>query len=334
MPAYHKNKDESITTKERVKLYMTCKKCGKQLSPYAYMCGCGEKVTAEEWGVIQIETTGLDVMKDEILRIVILDRHGTAVLNRLYRPRTVTTWEEAQKINHINPRNVAECPVLTEKEVKMISDRYLSRFTTLVTNTSKFTRSFLIAAGFEFPRLVGISGLFESYLEENQKVYFSSGLNACAEYFGYSKYGIRDDFNRMEKAQKIWFCYQNLKLLRLDTLFSEMQGKFETGGVTYETFLSEAQMLDYLKTLHVCSLMDMELPILYYDGMFMPAPTNEVYLLGVSFKDDEEKREVSRVVLCVKNRIVALKETAFVEMQARYRESLEEKEPTLFDMFV
>lgn len=190
---------------------MTCKKCGKQLSPYAYMCGCGEKVTAEEWGVIQIETTGLDVMKDEILRIVILDRHGTAVLNRLYRPRTVTTWEEAQKINHINPRNVAECPVLTEKEVKMISDRYLSRFTTLVTNTSKFTRSFLIAAGFEFPRLVGISGLFESYLEENQKVYFSSGLNVCAEYFGYSKYGPRDDFNRLEKAKKIWFCYQNLK---------------------------------------------------------------------------------------------------------------------------
>lgn len=62
----------------------------------------------------------------------------------------------------------------------------------------------------------------------------------------------------------------------------------------------------------------------------MPEPTSEVYLLGIEFKKEEDMREVDRVVLCVKDRIVAVKEASFVEMQKREKQ---EEDVSLFDLF-
>lgn len=310
---------------------MVCEKYGKEIDAYSTRCSCGENAVPEEWGVIQIETTGLHPeLGDEILKIVLLNRHGEVVLNRLYRPTSKRVWDEAEKINHISPEDVAGCSVLKGREAEDLSKLYLSRFTKLVTNESSFVKQFFKFFNIGAPQIIGINGLFEDYMSERNELVFSKGLRTCAQYFHYDDCQLGERQRKVDKAYQIWFCYQCLTGFNKKELFANMRGVFTVGGITYETFSSEEQILDYLKQLRLCPLLTQESPTLYYDGVFMLEPTNEVYLLGIEFKKEEDMREVDRVVLCVKDRIVAVKEASFVEMQKRAKQ---EKEVSLFDLF-
>jgi DNA polymerase III subunit epsilon len=62
---------------------------------------------------LDLETTGLDPAKDEILEIGILADSGEVLLDSLVRPERHREWPEAQKINGISPADVAEAPTLT-----------------------------------------------------------------------------------------------------------------------------------------------------------------------------------------------------------------------------
>lgn len=310
---------------------MVCEKCGKEIGAYSTRCSCGGNAVPEEWGVIQIETTGLHPeLGDEILKIVLLNKRGEVVLNRFYRPASKRVWDEAEKINHISPKDVAGCSVLKGREAEDLSKLYFGRFTKLVTNESSFVKQFFKLLNIETPRIIGINGLFEDYLSERNELVFSKGLKACAQYFRYDDCQLGERQRKIDKAYQIWFCYQCLTELNKEQLFANMRGVFTVSGLTYETFISEEQMLDYMKSIRLCPLLAQESPTLYYDGVFMPEPTNEVYLLGIKFKKEEDVREVDRVILCVKDRVVAVKEASFVEMQKRKKQ---EEDISLFDLF-
>lgn len=63
---------------------------------------------------LDVETTGLDSRRDEILQLSIIDGGGNVLLDRKYRPVHVASWPDAQKIHHIGPADVSRCKPIIE----------------------------------------------------------------------------------------------------------------------------------------------------------------------------------------------------------------------------
>ena len=69
---------------------------------------------------LDLETTGLDPVRDEILEIGILDDEGEILLDSLVRPERHQTWPAAQRINGIDPAAVADAPTLAALRPRLI----------------------------------------------------------------------------------------------------------------------------------------------------------------------------------------------------------------------
>lgn len=63
---------------------------------------------------IDVETTGLDEIKDEILSLAIVDFEGNVLFSELVKPPTRKRWPNAQKINGISWSDVKDKPQLSE----------------------------------------------------------------------------------------------------------------------------------------------------------------------------------------------------------------------------
>lgn len=70
---------------------------------------------------IDIETTGLNLIEDELLQISIIDGEGRTLYNSFLKPMYVSEWTEAMKINHITPDMVADSPNIYEEMPKINS---------------------------------------------------------------------------------------------------------------------------------------------------------------------------------------------------------------------
>jgi DNA polymerase-3 subunit epsilon len=69
---------------------------------------------------LDLETTGLDPDRDEILEIGLLDEDGTVLLDTLVRPIRRTSWPGAQRVNNIAPDAVAQAPTLESIRPRLI----------------------------------------------------------------------------------------------------------------------------------------------------------------------------------------------------------------------
>lgn len=58
--------------------------------------------------VLDTETTGLSPLNDEMLQLSIIDGEGNKLFDELLKPTKNKSWKEAEKINHISPRMVAD----------------------------------------------------------------------------------------------------------------------------------------------------------------------------------------------------------------------------------
>ena len=69
---------------------------------------------------LDLETTGLDPVRDEILEIGILDDDGEILLDSLVRPDRHQAWPAAQRINGIDPVAVAAAPSFAALRPRLI----------------------------------------------------------------------------------------------------------------------------------------------------------------------------------------------------------------------
>ncbi len=74
---------------------------------------------------LDIETTGLNPMKDEVLQVSAIDGFGNVLFDEYIRPTRHTEWPEAQAINHITPDMTANARTLSEvmPELQQLIDR-------------------------------------------------------------------------------------------------------------------------------------------------------------------------------------------------------------------
>ena len=95
--------------------------------------------------IIDLETTGLDRFKDEILSCAIVDKNGTVLFDRMFKPVRRERWPAAEKVNHISPKDVALCSSFAESrdDIQQIIDQH----TAIVGYNVEFDLKFLEANG-------------------------------------------------------------------------------------------------------------------------------------------------------------------------------------------
>ncbi len=64
--------------------------------------------------VIDLETTGLDLLKDEILQVSIIDGNYNTLMNEYCKPETIQEWQAAEAVHGILPAMVKDKPLFKE----------------------------------------------------------------------------------------------------------------------------------------------------------------------------------------------------------------------------
>ena len=88
---------------------------------------------------LDIETTGLDIMEDEILQVSIINGRGRTLYNSYIRPERKREWKDAEKINKISWEAVRNAPSLKHEKKKI--ERILRKAGLIVGYNHKATVS-------------------------------------------------------------------------------------------------------------------------------------------------------------------------------------------------
>ncbi|MEA3642265.1 MAG: 3'-5' exonuclease [Lamprobacter sp.] len=91
---------------------------------------------------LDLETTGLDPNRDEILEIGLLDANGQILLDSLVRPEHHRHWIGAQAIHGIRPEDVRDAPTLDSLRPQLIA---LLTDAEVVIYNAEFEQGFLRA---------------------------------------------------------------------------------------------------------------------------------------------------------------------------------------------
>lgn len=175
--------------------------------------------------VIDTETTGLSPDEDELLQLSIVDESGCMVYNSLFRPERHTSWEEAEKINHITPEMTAKAP--TFKEMLPMINEIFSYCGVVIGYNTGFDLSFLQMAGVEFRddiKVIDVQAMFTPIAGEwdwQQNKYKWQSLVKCAEYCGYEWHGNVHD--SLADALATLYCYNSFVELMLTSKETDVE---------------------------------------------------------------------------------------------------------------
>lgn len=161
---------------------------------------------------IDTETTGLVSSVDEILQVSIVDESGDTLYNCYFKPRNHTEWTEAEKVNHITPEMVRNCPDISRGTAAI--SRILVSAEKIIGYNTPFDLDFLRAAGVIIPERAEIVDVMQMFSEikgdwdevRNQVKWHK--LTECAEHYGYKWSGAAHD--SLEDARATLYCYNRI----------------------------------------------------------------------------------------------------------------------------
>lgn len=112
----------------------------------AEICAAVAKEPTDLKLVFDLETTGLNPDKDEILEAAIVTTDGEILFESRFKPETVKEWPGAQNVNGISPKDVENAPGLIDKIGEMAT--LLQNAKTIVAyNGKQFDVPFLAKYG-------------------------------------------------------------------------------------------------------------------------------------------------------------------------------------------
>ena len=138
--------------------------------------------------VLDIETTGLD-SEDELLQVSMIDGYGNVLFDSYFKPSYTEEWYEAESINHISPRMVADAPAFYEKlpEINAI----LAKADVIIGYNVGFDISFLQYHGAVVPSYAAVEDVMLDFARiygewsEYHGSYKWKSLDFAASYYNY-----------------------------------------------------------------------------------------------------------------------------------------------------
>ncbi len=161
---------------------------------------------------IDTETTGLDSDVDEILQVAIVGESGDTIYNCYFKPCRHTEWKAAEKVNHITPKMVKNCPDISIATAAI--SQILASAEKIVGYNTPFDLKFLEAAGVVIPTDAEIVDVMQMFAEIKGDWDDTHGclkwhkLTECAEYCGYKWDGAAHD--SLQDARATMFCFKSL----------------------------------------------------------------------------------------------------------------------------
>lgn len=162
---------------------------------------------------IDIETTGLDRIEDEILQVAIINGRGKTIYNSYIRPDKKRTWQQAEAINKINWKAVRDAPTIRHEKRKI--ERILKRAGLIVGyNLKAFDLPFLAAKGINTAVKAGVYDVMLEFApvagkrDPENGGYKWKSLKFCADWYGYVNYKPHD---ALEDVRATLHCYNAMQ---------------------------------------------------------------------------------------------------------------------------
>ena len=162
---------------------------------------------------IDVETTGLSYIYDNILQFSAIDGEGNVLLNTLVKPYMKCDWKEAERINGISPDMVSDAPEFHEL-IPVIQGIFDSAVH-IISYNGDFDESFLSENGIQIRdgiRRTDIMIAFARVYGEWNDYYSDykwQKLITCANYYGYEPEGNFHD--SLEDVKATLYCYNKMK---------------------------------------------------------------------------------------------------------------------------
>ena len=175
-----------------------------------------KNIPLEKIIVFDVETTGLNPEIDDILQFSASDGSGKVLMNLYFKPERHSSWIEAEKINHITPDMVKDCPSIKGKldEIQKIFDNA----ELYVTYNGQFDRAFLDVAGVtnildiednkEFDVMLSLAEIYGQWSDQFQN-YKWQKLVKAASYYGFD-WNQYDAHNSMSDVIATLFVFNQI----------------------------------------------------------------------------------------------------------------------------
>lgn len=183
--------------------------------------------------IVDIETTGLNSLYDEILQISIIDSSGYVLMNKYCKPENLYTWEDAEKIHGITPEMVKNEQPFRDF-IEKVSDILINASKIIIYNAN-FELSFFDRYGVKYNN--NVYDLMEEFAEiygqwnDYYCNYTWQPLSTCCLYYGYE---LKNAHNSLEDCKATLYCYSKL---------INNEGRYDGSeyiGKTFKEFLNEA----------------------------------------------------------------------------------------------
>ena len=244
---------------------------------------------AAEIIVLDTETTGLNIA-DELLQVSILDGNGGVLYDSYIKPTKVTSWPEAEKVNHITPETVKIAPRIQDELPKI--DAILRNAKKIIGYNTSFDLSFLTAAGATIPENIEIVDVMEDFAQiygEYSETYGGNkwqNLSTCASYYGYD-WPDNAQHNSVEDCRATLYCYQKMQeeektsnMINREPLYGLI---YNWKGLKEENYIYTRSQLEALDE-------DFDPDAEQYDGAIAANKTYTVFRLqGSTVQETEQK---------------------------------------------
>lgn len=152
--------------------------------------------------VIDLETTGLDITKDEVLQISIIDEKYNTLLNEYCKPEHITSWKEAEAVHGITPELVKDKPHF-QYYVNKVQELISTAERIVVYNGLDFDLKMLEKYGIHIDYTKNYDLMLE--VDKEYRKWFK--LVDLARYYGY-EFKAHDS---LEDTKATLYCYYKFK---------------------------------------------------------------------------------------------------------------------------